>query len=99
VCNLNSGFARRLGEWFNASCYQLPADGTAGQVSEHALYSEPLLNSDSAISKQWPFKESRNIEFRVEFFNFLNGHTFDASGSSLGSEFWGGIERDAPAGS
>jgi hypothetical protein len=84
VCNPTANFTSTPNEWFNTNCYQLPAFGTAGNAGKHALYSDPLLNWDSSFSKQWPFGEARDIEFRGEFFNFVNGHTFDPPGVSLG---------------
>jgi Carboxypeptidase regulatory-like domain len=77
VCNPNTGFTQSLQQWFNRSCYQLPSYGTRGDAGRHALYSDGLANWDANISKQWPFGENKHVEFRGEFFNFLNGHTFD----------------------
>jgi hypothetical protein len=93
VCNPNTGFTRSLDEWFNTNCYQLPTYGTAGQAGKHALYSDPLFNWDSSLAKDWPFGEGRRVEFRAEFFNFLNGHTFDAPGSNLGTSNFGEISN------
>jgi len=93
VCNPSAGFSRNLNEWFNTNCYQLPPFGTAGQAGKHALYSDPLFNWDSSLAKDWPFGEGRRVEFRAEFFNFLNGHTFDAPGSNLGAANFGAISN------
>src|SRR5207253_9359411 len=63
VCNPNAGFTQSLNEWFNTNCYQLPVYGTRGNAGKHALYSDPILNWDSAVAKRWPFGESREVEF------------------------------------
>jgi hypothetical protein len=67
---------RTAAEWFNTSAYQLPPFGTAGNGDKHALFSDPLINWDSAFMKRWPFGENGSVEFRAEFFDFLNLSTF-----------------------
>jgi hypothetical protein len=55
-------------------------------------YADPLGDWDFALAKQWPLgKESRNIEFRAEFFNFLNASTFDPPNDLLGSPTFGEV--------
>jgi hypothetical protein len=58
-----------VNEWFNTAAYQMPPYGTAGHAGRHALFSDALLNWDSAFTKRWPFGENRSVEFRGEFFN------------------------------
>jgi hypothetical protein len=93
VCNPNTGFTQSVNQWFNTDCYKLPPYGTAGNAGKHALYSDGLFNWDAAISKRWPFGENRNVEFRAEFFNSLNGHTFDAPGDTLGTPGFGVVSN------
>jgi carboxypeptidase family protein/TonB-dependent receptor-like protein len=87
----NSITQRTVNMWFNTAAYQIPAFGTRGNAGKHALYSEPEVNWDSAIFKRWPFGETRDVEFRGEFFNFLNGHTFDPPGAAIGTPQFGKI--------
>ena len=91
VCNPNKGFTRSLNEWFNTNCYQLPPYGTAGTAGKHAIYSDPFANWDTAFVKQWPFGKDRHVEFRGEFFNFLNGHAFAPAGSQFGTSNFGEV--------
>jgi hypothetical protein len=91
-CNPNTGFTRTASEWFNTSCYEpLPTYGTIGDAGRHAVYSDPIFNWDSALVKKWPFQESRDVEFRAEFFNFLNGSTFDPPNAQVGSATFGKV--------
>jgi hypothetical protein len=76
ISNPNAIAQRTNLEWFNTMAYQMPAYGTAGDAGRHAQFSDPLLNWNSAITKRWPFGETRSVEFRAEFFNFLNQSTF-----------------------
>jgi hypothetical protein len=69
-----------IAEWFNTSAYQIPPFGTQGDAGKHALYADGMNNWDMALYKRWVFKETRDVEFRAEFFNSLNGHSFSAPG-------------------
>jgi Carboxypeptidase regulatory-like domain len=92
VCNPNAGFTRSAAEWFNTACYQLPIFGTYGNAGRHDLYSDPLADWDFALDKRWPLgKENRNLEFRAEFFNFLNGSTFDPPNDVFGTPGFGAV--------
>jgi hypothetical protein len=82
---------RTINEWFNTAAYVIPPFGTAGNAGKHTLYSDPEVNWDSAIYKRWPFGESRNVEFRGEFFDFLNSTTFSSPGVVLGTAQFGTI--------
>lgn len=93
VCNPNSGIAQNIHQWFNRACYQLPTFGTLGDAGRHALYSDGLGNWDATIDKQWVFGDHRDFEFRGEFFNFLNGHTFDPPGVVYGTPQFGLISN------
>jgi len=72
-----------IDRWFDTSCYQIPAFGTQGNAGKHGLYGDGMFNSDLALAKRWPFKESRSFEFRAEFFNAFNNHTFAAPGYTI----------------
>jgi hypothetical protein len=76
VGNPNAIAKRTANEWFNTAAYQMPLYGTAGYAGRHALFSDPLLNWNSAFTKRWPFGETKSVELRSEFFNFLNQSTF-----------------------
>jgi hypothetical protein len=89
IGNPNAIANRSLNEWFNTAAYALPAYGTAGDAGRHALYSDPLLNWNSAFTKRWPFGETRAVEFRGEFFNFLNEHTFSPPQSLINDANFG----------
>jgi hypothetical protein len=71
---------RTIQEWFNTNAYQIPPFGTQGDAGKHALYSDGMNNFDLALSKRWPFKETRDVEIRGEFFNGFNNHSFSPPG-------------------
>jgi len=83
VCNPNNISTRTVNMWFNTSCYTIPPFGTQGDAGKHGLYSDGMFNWDMAVSKRWPFKETRSFEFRAEFFNTFNNSTFAAPGYTI----------------
>jgi len=89
VGNPNAISHRTATEWFNTAAYQMPAFGSAGDAGRHGLFTDPLFNWDSAFMKRWPFGETRAMEFRAEFFNFLNGSTFAAPYSEVNDPNFG----------
>lgn len=91
VCDPSKGFTWSLAEAVNTSCYQLPAYGTAGTAGKHVVYGNGLKNWDGAVVKRWPFAENRSVELRGEFFNWLNGHTFDPPDLNFGTPQFGTI--------
>jgi len=93
IGNPNAISKRTATEWFNTAAYQMPAYGTAGDAGKHALFSDPLLNWNSAFTKRWPFGETRSVEFRSEFFNFLNQSTFFAPGSLVNDANFGVVNQ------
>jgi hypothetical protein len=91
VSNPNAISNRSANEWFNTAAYTLPPFGTRGDAGKHVLTSDPMVNWNFALYKQWPFKESRNVELRGEFFDLLNASTFAPPGELLGTPQFGTI--------
>jgi hypothetical protein len=98
VGNPNSISPRTSSEWFNTAAYSIPAFGIAGHAGKYSLYSDPEVNWNSAFFKRFPFGESRDVEFRVEFFDFLNSSTFAAPGSLVGTPEFGTISSTIQGG-
>jgi Carboxypeptidase regulatory-like domain len=63
-------------EWFNESCYSIPAPGALGDVQKFSLEGPGLLDLDASIIKNTRVFERLNAQFRVEFFNILNHANF-----------------------
>jgi Carboxypeptidase regulatory-like domain len=61
-------------EWFNESCYSIPAPGALGDVPKFSLEGPGLLDLDASIIKNTKLTERLNLQFRAEFFNIIN-HT------------------------
>jgi Carboxypeptidase regulatory-like domain/TonB dependent receptor len=63
-------------EWFNESCYSIPAPGALGEVGKFSLEGPGLLDLDASIIKNTRITERLNMQLRVEFFNVLNHTNF-----------------------
>ncbi|MGI9066334.1 MAG: hypothetical protein ACR2HX_08020, partial [Pyrinomonadaceae bacterium] len=64
------------------------ATGTdLGNVGRNVLRGPGQTNVDFSIIRRFPFGESRNIEFRAEFFNLFNHVNFDNPISNLNAAF------------
>jgi hypothetical protein len=98
VGNPNSIAKRTIYEWFNTAAYTTPAFGTAGSAGKYTLYSDPEINWDSSVYKRWPFGEDRDVEFRAEFFDFLNSSTFNPPATLVGTPEFGTISSTRQGG-
>ena len=99
VGNPNSISNRSIYEWFNTNAYATPPFGTAGTAGKYTLYSDPQINWDSSLYKRWPFgPENKDVEFRAEFFDFLNLSTFNPPGTLVGTPQFGTISSTRQGG-
>jgi hypothetical protein len=70
-----SGSAQsRINQWFNTSCFSLPAPYTFGNESrtDASLRGPGIANYDFAVFKRTAITERLKLEFRAEAFNLFN---------------------------
>ena len=70
-----SGSAQsRINQWFNTSCFSLPAPYTFGNESrtDPSLRGPGIANYDFAVFKRTAITERLKLEFRAEAFNIFN---------------------------
>ncbi|MGH9354397.1 MAG: hypothetical protein ACRD2G_19890, partial [Terriglobia bacterium] len=70
-----SGFVQNTSHWFSPASFTEPALWTIGSAGYGLLFGPPLRNFDISASKRFYFPklgESRNLEFRADFFNAFN---------------------------
>jgi len=67
----------------NPAAFTVPAPGTFGNLPRNALRGPDFHQFDLAFQKDFGLGESRNIEFRAEFFNIFNQTNFANPGSTL----------------
>jgi hypothetical protein len=87
--NLSSDRSRGdiIAQYFNTAAYARNAIGTFGNVGRNTLRAPGFFGCDLALSKNFRFRESHNVQFRSEFFNPFNSvHLGTPSGNLLS---WG----------
>jgi hypothetical protein len=92
-----SGSERSIYHWFDTSAYVFAPMYTFGDSETRTLIMPGLFNIDFNLKKAFRFSESRQLEFRAEFFNILNHTNFDMPGNTLGSPNFGVISSAEPS--
>lgn len=58
-----------------------PAQGTFGTMGKGALFAAAFYEWDFCVSKRWRLRDRVGVQFRAEFFTFLNNRTYAGIGS------------------
>jgi hypothetical protein len=82
---------RSINQWFNTAAYADPQVEFAGTPQQYrfgdagrdTLIGPDLNELDFSLRKTFPIRESQNLEFRGEFFNFLNHPSFAQPDNTL----------------
>ena len=63
-----------LAHWFNPCAFMEAPAGELGNEARAPVYGPRFVNTDFSVIKDFPlsFREGMNLQFRAEFFNFLN---------------------------
>jgi hypothetical protein len=82
TCDPRKGLSS--GQYFNPSCFTIPAPGTQGTIIWPYIKGPAFFNSDLSLYKDFKMGESRSLQFRIEAFNWLNhpNPQFGANGQS-----------------
>jgi hypothetical protein len=64
------------GTYINVAAFAVPTKGTFGSCRPRMFHGPGLEQDDLSLFKSFPIGESRNIEFRAEFFNAFNHPSF-----------------------
>ncbi|HZQ52346.1 MAG TPA: TonB-dependent receptor [Bryobacteraceae bacterium] len=85
---------RTVDQWFQVSCYALPAPYTYGNASRGTVRSPGLINLDALVARNFAIRERISLEFRSEFFNLTNSAHFGSPGLTIGTALAGRITSD-----
>jgi hypothetical protein len=75
---------RSINLWFDPAAFTTPAAFTWGALGRNSLNAPSLYNFDFSIAKKIRFSESRELQFRTEFFNGLNHPQFALPNATVG---------------
>ena len=86
TCNPASGL--KAHQYINGSCFAAPSQvGENGPFVLPAIYGPAYFNWDMALFKNFAITESQKLQFRFNFYNFLNHPLWSFNGNNLGLTF------------
>ena len=97
TCNANAGGAATAAQWFNTSCFSLPAQYTFGNAGRNTVLAPGYANVDAAVVKDLVVRGDARVELRLEIFNLLNRVNFDVPNRIFGTSNFGRIFSAGPA--
>jgi hypothetical protein len=65
-----------LDHWLDETAFEFPALGSFGNAGVGIVRAPKFGNLDVSLGKKFPLAGSKYVEFRAEFFNFLNHPSF-----------------------
>jgi hypothetical protein len=81
----------KLAQWFTTSAFGAPADNSFGNAGRNILIGPGTFNIDFSAHKVFSITEGINLQFRAEFFNFLNHAQFNNPDTGLADSTFGQI--------
>lgn len=70
--------------WFNPAAFTVPGAFTWGTLGRNTLNAPGLYNFDFSFAKKFKFGETKELQFRSEFFNGLNHPQFSLPAATAG---------------
>jgi Carboxypeptidase regulatory-like domain/TonB dependent receptor len=80
-----------IANWLNPAAFLMPIAGTFGNCGRNTIDGPNFRNVDSSVLKETKLGQSRNLEFRAEFFNILNHPAFAQPDTTFGTSSFGEI--------
>jgi hypothetical protein len=97
TCDPNAGGARTAEQWFNTSCFSLPAAFTFGNSGRNAVFAPGYADIDVGFQKDALVAGGVRLQFRWEVFNLLNRANFDVPNRTAFTPNFGRIFSAGPA--
>jgi hypothetical protein len=91
---------RTAQEWFNVNAFQKLAPDPLGRYQvfgdegRNVVQGPGIINWDFSVFKNIPVAESKEFQFRAEFFNVMNHPNFNLPVSDISSPNFGQIQSD-----
>ncbi|MEP6538559.1 MAG: TonB-dependent receptor [Bryobacteraceae bacterium] len=76
--------SQSISQWFDPAAFAVPAAFTWGTLGRNTLNAPVLGNLDLSLAKKFRFQESKELQFRSEFFNGLNHPQFSLPNATVG---------------
>jgi hypothetical protein len=68
-------------QWINPAAFSVPAPGSFGNSGRNSLTGPMLAQTDLTLGKKFHLTETKNVEFRSEFYNVFNRANFANPGN------------------
>jgi hypothetical protein len=81
----------KLMQWFTTSAFTTPPDNTFGNAGRNILIGPGTFNIDFSAHKVFSFGERYKLQYRAEFFNFLNHPQFNSPDTTVTDPNFGQI--------
>jgi hypothetical protein len=82
---------KSITDWLNPAAFSMPPAGTFGNCGRDIIYGPNFRDADFSILKETSLAQSRNLEFRAEFFNIFNHPVFAQPDTTFGTPGFGKI--------
>jgi hypothetical protein len=97
VCDPNAGGARTALQWFNTSCFALPAAFSFGTAPRNSVLGPGYADIDISLQKEFALPAGARLQLRWETFNLLNRVNFDVPNRTAFTPNFGRIFSALPA--
>jgi hypothetical protein len=97
TCDPNATAPHTAQEWFDTSCFELPAPFTFGNSGRNTLTAPGYADVDVAFVKEVPVSGRARLELRGEIFNLFNRANFDVPNRIAFTPNFGRIFSAGPA--
>ena len=97
ICDPNAGGVQTAQQWFNTSCFALPAPFTFGNAPRNSVLGPGYADVDASVQKDVALSSGVRLQFRWEIFNVLNHVNFDVPNRTAFTPNFGRIFSAQPA--
>jgi len=97
TCDPNASAPHTAQEWFDTSCFELPAPFTFGNSGRNTITAPGYADVDIAFVKGVPVSGRSRLELRAEIFNLFNRVNFDVPNRVAFTPNFGRIFSAGPA--
>jgi hypothetical protein len=97
TCDPNAAGSQTPQQWFNTSCFALPAPFTFGNAARNSVLSPGYADVDGGLQKDVALSNGARLQFRWEIFNLLNHTNFDVPNRTAFTPNFGHIFSAFPA--
>ena len=97
TCDPNAAGAQTPQQWFNTSCFAIPALFTFGNAPRNSVPAPGYADVDTGLQKDVALPNGARLQFRWEIFNLLNHANFDVPNRTAFTPNFGRIFSAFPA--